>query len=136
MCFNQEIWSLVPLLKIIDTRVISNFRSAVMAKNYLLIDAGTNLKRSKGFKVSPKLNKANIEYQFAASDHMMAGKYYMIAANKQNAGDVTGKNSAVKSGAYYLNSCSKHLNNMNKYLYIYIGKSETGQTTQTSQTSQ
>lgn len=104
-----------------------DYNKLYAAGHRLLIDAGANLKKSKGFKVSPEFKKVKLEYEFSASDHMTAGKYFMVAANKQNAGDIIGSNKALKSAVSYINSCSKHLNNLDKYLDIYTGKSTASQ---------
>jgi hypothetical protein len=100
-----------------------DYKKLYDSASHLSIDSGKFLKKSKGFKVSPKLKNVKIEAELAATDSVTAAKYIMIAVNKQNAGDVTGRNKALKSAANYLNSGSKHTNKMIGYLNVYTGKS-------------
>jgi hypothetical protein len=107
---------------------LDNIAAAIEEEDYnklydesqgLSIDSEASLKKSKEFKVSPELRNAKEEYEFSQSDNLMIAKYFMIAANKQNAGDIAGRKSACMSAVTYIESASTHSDNMMNYLHIY-----------------
>jgi hypothetical protein len=95
------------------------------ASQSLIDDAQSFLKKSKGFKVSPGLKNVKEECELSESYHVKAGKYSLTAVNKQQAGDMAGRNKAFLSVASCLDSSTEHINKMQKYLKIYTGKSKT-----------